>query len=280
MFEVYVSMRHTPDSMYYAGWIEKGLGSSDIRVHSGFCQIREGDFPYELARKIKSCRNFVAIFTADTFGQLDDNENWMAYEIEIAMKAKANIIPILSKDFVWPEKLPDRIKGIECYEAVVMGGDKKLSSDYENIVPALEKISQRLLFDNKKDVFISYSSKEQHIAEKVKQKLEFNDISCWMAPESIPAGSDYTKEISSAIKNSEVFVLVLSEKSQNSNWVHKELTMATSENLKILPIKIDDKGISEGFEFCLIDCQIVNACDRLEQAIQELVNVTLDFLNK
>ena len=43
------------------------------------------------------------------------------------------------------------------------------------------------------DIFISYSSKEYSSAKKIKEYLDSNDISCWMAPDSIPEGSNYTK---------------------------------------------------------------------------------------
>ncbi len=40
------------------------------------------------------------------------------------------------------------------------------------------------------NVFISYSSDEYDKALPLKQMLERNDIDCWMAPDSIPSGSD------------------------------------------------------------------------------------------
>ena len=60
-------------------------------------------------------------------------------------------------------------------------------------------------------VFISYSSKEYDEAYAIKQVLETNGISCWMAPQSIPSGSDYSHEIPRAIKSCEVFLLILSK---------------------------------------------------------------------
>lgn len=44
-------------------------------------------------------------------------------------------------------------------------------------------------------VFISYKSEQKEIALKIKDILEENGISCWMAPESIPVGSNYAAEI-------------------------------------------------------------------------------------
>ena len=110
-------MRHTKTSMYLSGWIEKCLGT---RVKNGFDRIRHGKFPEDLVRKVSDSRNFLVILTPETFGQKDDDNNWMVDEIETALKAKANIIPIVTPDFVWPKILPDRIKEIQYYETVVM----------------------------------------------------------------------------------------------------------------------------------------------------------------
>jgi len=54
----------------------------------------------------------------------------------------------------------------------------------------------------KSDVFISYSSKEYETANIVRQTLKSNKIKCWMAPESIPAGSNYSREIPKGIRES------------------------------------------------------------------------------
>ena len=79
-----------------------------------------------------------------------------------------------------------------------------------------------------KEVFISYSSQDSTSAETVRDVLESNGLSCWMAPRDIPGGSDYTKEIPVAIRECTVFVLILSQHAQDSQWVLKELSSAVS----------------------------------------------------
>ena len=71
----------------------------------------------------------------------------------------------------------------------------------------------------KSDVFISYSSKEYETANIVRQTLKSNKIKCWMAPESIPAGSNYSREIPKGIRESQIFLLILFSSSQDSIWV-------------------------------------------------------------
>ncbi len=226
-------MRHNHLSTYYASWIEKELGSKNIRIHRGYNQLRLGEFPERLAETIKECRNLIVILTPSTFGNEDDNTNWMAYEIETAIKANVNIIPVTTADFIWPEKLPERVNGLQDFECVVMRECRGLSSDYEYIKPALQAIASRVISNEKCDVFISYSSKDSLIANEIKYNLKLHNISCWMAPQSIPTGSNYQTEVLNAIKNSKIFLLVLSENSQNSTYVKKELDLAILENSNI-----------------------------------------------
>jgi hypothetical protein len=119
-------------------------------------------------------------------------------------------------------------------------------------------------------VFISYSTKEVSVAEQTKNILEANGIRCWMAPKSIPAGSDYGQEIPAAIESCKALILILSEASQKSHWVPKEVGMAIGKGKIIIPFQIDDSIISEAFNFYLTNSQRISAYNRMAEAFQEL----------
>ena len=121
------------------------------------------------------------------------------------------------------------------------------------------------------DVFISYSSKEMDEASMVEAVLEKNGIACWMAPQSIPGGSNYAKEIPVAIKQCKVFLLILSEQAQNSIWVLKELDKAINEKKLILPLMIEDCILIDEFDFFLTGAQRYEAFKRKEEVLKELV---------
>ena len=61
-----------------------------------------------------------------------------------------------------------------------------------------------------KQIFISYKSEEYDEALWVKNRLEKEKVSCWMAPMDIPGGSSYAVEITKAIKECKIYVLILS----------------------------------------------------------------------
>lgn len=128
-------------------------------------------------------------------------------------------------------------------------------------------------------VFVSYSSKESDAANEIKRILEINGVSCWIAPQSIPAGSDYAQEIPQAISKCKVLLLLLSKASQESIWVPKEVGTAISEGKIVIPFHIDDSDINAAFNFFLTNTQRISAYNRLTEAFQELIDRLKELLN-
>ncbi len=104
-------------------------------------------------------------------------------------------------------------------------------------------------------VFISYSRKDTDWADRIKATLESNGIICWMDREGINAGEKYTRKIIGAIKQCDIFLLVLSENAEASEWVPKELGKAIQYHKYIIPVKISNFEIEE-FELQLENIQI------------------------
>lgn len=122
------------------------------------------------------------------------------------------------------------------------------------------------------DVFISYSTKDMAQAETVRNVLEENGIPCWMAPRDIPGGSNYAREIPVAIRNCQVFVLILSENAQTSNWVIKELDSAVNCGKVILPFMLEDCPLNDEFNFLLTGAQRYAAYQKKAEVLNTLVS--------
>lgn len=237
MYNVYLSMRHTPLSMYYAGWLEKCLG---VRVYKGFDRPRDGKFPDDLARKIQECRNFIVILTPETFGHADDNTSWMAYEVETAIKENANIIPVLTHDFIWPNNLPDRVAKLPHFSGIRISAihSPMSSMAFSLFSPTKLEIRSRLLVANKGeyDVFISFKSEDAQMAETIynycKSRMKVPFWSKRTLPEM--SQSEYEDAIYNALRKAKHFVVVLSDLDYlESNWVQREM-------------KAFDRAITEG----------------------------------
>ncbi len=120
-------------------------------------------------------------------------------------------------------------------------------------------------------VFISYKAEEYEVADWVRQTLEQNDISCWMAPASIPGGSSYAVEIPQAIRGCQVFVLILSRQSQESKWVPKEIDQAINANKTIMPFMLENCELKDDFNFYLSNVQRYAAYENKARAMEKML---------
>jgi hypothetical protein len=109
------------------------------------------------------------------------------------------------------------------------------------------------------DVFISYSSAQRDLADTMKNFLEEHGISCWMAPYSIPSGSSYQAEIPAALNNTSAVVLLLSEDSEKSRWVQKEVGSTIGARHCLIPYMDHEYEHSQQFNFLLDGEQIFEA---------------------
>lgn len=106
-------------------------------------------------------------------------------------------------------------------------------------------------------VFISYSSKNQQMADSVRLMLKENRIPCWMAPYDIPAGHRYAYVINEALENCSCLLLLLTNASQNSQFVEREVERAITYRKPILPMQLEDLELNSGFKFYIGNSQIV-----------------------
>ncbi|MBR6951104.1 MAG: leucine-rich repeat domain-containing protein [Oscillospiraceae bacterium] len=121
------------------------------------------------------------------------------------------------------------------------------------------------------DVFISYKAEEFDEADRVRNELEENGLSCWMAPMSIPGGSSYAVEIPQAIREAKVFVLILSEKTQTSRWVPRELDQAINEGKTILPFMLENCPLRDEFSFYLSNVQRYAAYENRSAVMKKMI---------
>ena len=125
----------------------------------------------------------------------------------------------------------------------------------------------------KKDVFISYNSNDLEVANMIKETLESNEISCWMAPDSISVESNYIADMPKEIDECKIFLLVLSKNSQESIKVSKEINEAINKRKTIIPFKIEDCELNDSFKIYLSGMQIINAYVELQKSLNDLVKI-------
>lgn len=109
-------------------------------------------------------------------------------------------------------------------------------------------------------VFISYSSKDEPLAIAIADLLESRDIHCWIACRNLPAGSNFSSVIPDAIRESPIFLLLLTQNSVASMDVLNELTLACrhrkNSNRLIIPIQFEELYLPNDFDYLLATIQI------------------------
>lgn len=124
-----------------------------------------------------------------------------------------------------------------------------------------------------RDVFISHASGDIQLAQQICQKLEANNLRCWIAPRDIPAGS-YPEQIDDGINNCRCLLLILSESSNHSKWVLREITTAANLNKVILTFRITEQAPRKGLRILTSDQQDLDAWESPpEQFFDQLVSM-------
>jgi hypothetical protein len=101
------------------------------------------------------------------------------------------------------------------------------------------------------DVFISHSTPDKAVADAVCAALESVTIRCWIAPRDVLLGRSYSGEITRAIQQSKVLVLIFSGDSNSSQQVLREVQLAANSRLHIVQFRIDSVVPNDDLEYYL-----------------------------
>ena len=130
------------------------------------------------------------------------------------------------------------------------------------------------------DVFISYSTKDKTVADAVCAKLESQKIRCWIAPRDVPAGQPFAASLVKAIRASSVIVLILSQGSNQSTHVLREVGEAVDSGIPILPLRIEDVNPTEELHYYIKSIHWLDAMSPpLERHLEKLTGSVLALLN-
>jgi len=116
----------------------------------------------------------------------------------------------------------------------------------------------------KPDAFLSFSTDDRTIAERVCADLEADGLRCFFAPRDIPGGEDYADVIPEVVRDSGVLVLVFSASAAASPHVQREVHFAGKHKIPILPLRLDATEATGSMEFFLVNAQFIDFSTRPE----------------
>jgi uncharacterized protein YjbI with pentapeptide repeats len=93
--------------------------------------------------------------------------------------------------------------------------------------------------------FISYSSRDEALAQRLHADLQDKGVRCWFAPEDLKIGDEFRSRIDESIQVYDRLLLILSEHSVQSRWVQNEVETAFDKEGKenrivLFPIRLDE----------------------------------------
>lgn len=109
-------------------------------------------------------------------------------------------------------------------------------------IPALVAATQPIQLYS---CFISYSSNDEELAQRLHADLQSKGVRCWFAPEDLKIGERFRRRIDEVIRVHDKLLLILSEHSVASSWVEKEVetAMESEDEQKrtiLFPVRLDD----------------------------------------
>jgi len=105
-------------------------------------------------------------------------------------------------------------------------------------------------------VFVSYSTKDLPLVEEVRSILHGSGVTVFVAEHAVAPGEPLAQRISNAIKTSDLFVLVWSKNSRESEWVSQEIGIATAAGKPVIPVVLDCEkppGFLQGIKYLAAD---------------------------
>lgn len=80
--------------------------------------LRSGKFEDALHSAVSRCTDFILILSPNCLDECSDPNDWIRREVQWALNAKKNIIPVMLHGFHWPESLPDALTELKLYNAI------------------------------------------------------------------------------------------------------------------------------------------------------------------
>ena len=153
--QVFISYRRE-GGQFFGKIIHDELVKRGYSVFFDVESIESGTFDTQIYNIIDECTDFVLILSPGALDRCFNDDDWVANEIRYAISRGKNIIPIMLKNFEWPEKLPEGMEKLPLYE----GDTFTNNANSEYINASIDVLCNKLLKSRsvrkiRKSVFIA-----------------------------------------------------------------------------------------------------------------------------
>ena len=99
--------------------------------------------------------------------------------------------------------------------------------------------------------FISQGRSDADLAFRVAAGLESDGVPCWIAPRDVPLAEDYADALEAGVSQAQVVVFLASRESMASRFCKAELEIARTDDVPILPLRLDTTEFVKGWRIYL-----------------------------
>lgn len=169
---------------------------------------------------------------------------------------------------------------LETLAANLAANDVRLPSEDRDVVRLQHvRVAAKILFNSPRtatatavtirDVFISYSHKDDDFVDELVSKLEAMDIPCFKADRDVRLASDWAESIQGAIRSCRVVLSVLTPRFLTSPWVDIEAGAAKAFGKSLIPAirYIDRNDVPESMR------NLQSIVVETEQQLSELTSI-------
>ena len=123
-------------------------------------------------------------------------------------------------------------------------------------------------------LFFSYSTKDQETAFQIVDQLESRDVKCWIAPRDIPTAQSWAGAIIEGLNSCSFFLILLTEHSNASKQVLREVERAIDKGMTVIPVILSDVEQSADLQYYLSTIQWLDARENsVESCAEQIVEI-------
>src|SRR5262249_51667433 len=291
--KIYISYRRS-DSASEAGRLADRVaahfGTGSVFKDTTAIPIGE-DFHSTLAAESERCDVVLALIgTTWLSRRLDDPDDFVRVELEVALSRRIPIVPVLvgGARMPSPNKLPASLKELAYRQAAQLRPDPDYHIDSDRLLRGLAGLAkasaQRKARDEIPDVdlgvsgpvtvFVSHSTQDRKWVEKgIVAALSSHGIKPWYSKASISTASQWEREILRGMESCDWFLLVVSSHAAKSEWIKDELNWAVyNRPTRIVPVIMEECNLWD-FHIRLPRIQNINFTRDLSGAKKALVGM-------
>jgi len=195
-YDIFISYRRK-GGVQDARLVDEKLRNSGYSVSFDIDTLGRGKFTDTLKTRLKGCKDFIVIFEPSYYERFyDENghiqpeevleQDWCYLELKNALQLNKNIIPLVHKDFVFPNKLPKDIKDVAEMNAIQLT-EKEFKEIFEYKVKSYLISKPKFTYRHRKSIIaalslviiaiiaylINFGLESKHEAEKQAQRAIF-----------------------------------------------------------------------------------------------------------